>query len=152
MTDSLVWQHVADMLSGRHRWDTPGVLAQELDARTRQTPALDLIDAALVELANTPDGRLIISMPPQEGKSSTASINFPIWALMRNPELRIVTASYGQGLANRNGRAVRNHIKAHPELGLTIAHDKPWASTCTKLPVHPRPPLTVSSDSSIKAR
>ena len=75
MTDSLVWQHVADMLSGRHRWATPGVLAQELDPRTRQTPALDLIDAALVELANTPDGRLIISMPPTMTTNSSRKRN-----------------------------------------------------------------------------
>ena len=98
-------------------------VCETTDHRTVWTPALQLIADALADTLATPDGRLIISMPPQEGKSTTASINFPIWALMRNPELRIVTASYGQGLANRNGRAVRNHIKAHPELGLTIAHD-----------------------------
>ena len=130
MTDSLVWQHVADMLSGRHRWDTPGVLAQELDPRTRQTPALDLIDAALVELANTPDGRLIISMPPQEGKSSRI-MDFILWRLHANPETRFAVASYAQGLANRTGRKLRNTIQAHRELGLTIAADNGAVSEWT---------------------
>ena len=48
---------------------TPGQIAQRIDPRTVQTPALDLIDAELTRLLDTPDGRLIISMPPQEGKA-----------------------------------------------------------------------------------
>lgn len=110
------------------RWTTPGELAQAIDRRTIQTPALDLIDQALVDVLDQPDGRLIISMPPQEGKSTRASQIFPIWALTQNPSLRIVTGSYAQGLANRNGRTVRNTITAHPELGLTIATDNGAAS------------------------
>ncbi|MFI7691773.1 hypothetical protein ACIBQ6_22080 [Nonomuraea sp. NPDC049655] len=54
----------------RPLWATPGELAKALDRKTRQTPALDLIDAELVRLLNTPDGRLILSMPPQEGKAN----------------------------------------------------------------------------------
>lgn len=105
------------------RWATPGDLARDLDPRTVQTPALDLIDAELVRVANTPDSRLIISMPPQEGKSTRAAGDFPAWLLTQNPDLRIVTASYGQSLANRNGRAIRRRITSHPELGLRIAGD-----------------------------
>ena len=104
-------------------WATPGDLARALDARTRQTPALDLIDRAVVDTLNAPDGRLIISMPPQEGKSERAAITTPIWQLARNPDTRVAVASYGQSLANRTGRAIRNRIAAHPELGLAIAHD-----------------------------
>lgn len=105
------------------RWATPGAMARSTNAKTVQTPALDLIDAALVEAFNTPDSRLIISMAPQEGKSVRVANDFPVWALTKNPDLRIVTASYGQSLANRNGRAVRNRIQTHPELGLKIAAD-----------------------------
>jgi hypothetical protein len=46
---------------------TPGDLAVKFDPRTNRTPALDLIDEALVWAASTPDARLIIAMPPQEG-------------------------------------------------------------------------------------
>ena len=52
------------------RWETPGEMARDLDPKTVQTPALDIIDEALVEAFNTPDSRLIISMAPQEGKAS----------------------------------------------------------------------------------
>lgn len=51
-------------------WSTPGELAKALDPRTVQTPALDLIDDALVKVATGELKRLIISMPPQEGKAS----------------------------------------------------------------------------------
>lgn len=114
-----------------HRWATPGQLAATIDPRTVTTPALDLIDTELARLLDTPDGRLIISMPPQEGKSTRVGRDFPIWALTRNPELRIITGSYAQSLANRNGRAVRNAIAAHPNLGVTIAHDNGAASEWT---------------------
>ena len=111
--------------AGEHdsRWPTPGDLAHHLDPRTVQTPALDAIDQALIDLVNTPDGRLIITMPPQEGKSTRVAKDFVLWALHRNRDLRVVTASYGQQLANRNGRSIRNAITNHPELGLTVAAD-----------------------------
>lgn len=107
----------------QRRWPTPGHLARTITPKTVQTPALDLIDAALVNLLDTPDDRLIITMPPQEGKSTRAAKDFPIWALTQNPDLRIVTASYSQSLANRNGRAIRNAIATNPDLGLRIAAD-----------------------------
>jgi predicted phage terminase large subunit-like protein len=104
-------------------WETPGALAAYLEPRTVVTPALELIDAELVRLLDTPDGRLIISMPPQEGKSTRVAKDFPTWVLKMRPDWRVVTASYGQSLANRNGRAIRRNITHHPELGLTIAPD-----------------------------
>ena len=112
-------------------WQTPGELAKAVTPDTIQTPALDLIDAALVEVFDQPDGRLIITMPPQEGKSTRVAKHFPVWALTQNKNLRIVTASYGQNLANRNGRAIRNAINTHPELGLSIAPDNGSVSEWT---------------------
>lgn len=122
--------HLLDTASQAHN-ATCGQIAQRIDPRTIATPALDLIDAELARLLDTPDGRLIISMPPQEGKSTRCSRDLPIKALIDNPDRRIVCASYGQGLANRNGRSVRNQIIAHPELGLSITHDNGAASEWT---------------------
>ncbi|MCL8026326.1 phage terminase large subunit [Nocardioides bruguierae] len=109
-------------------WSTPGTLARRLDPRTRQTPALDVIDRELQNLVATPDGRLIITMPPQEGKSTRVAKDFPTWVLKQRPWTRIVGASYGQGLANRNGRAIRNTIASNPDLGVRIAADNGSAS------------------------
>ena len=105
------------------RWATPGQLAAHLDRTTVQTPALDLIDAELVHAADTPDSRLIISMPPQEGKSQRTSRRFPHWLLNHNPDTRIAIASYEHGVARRWGRAIRDDITSHPELGLRIRDD-----------------------------
>ena len=52
----------------RREWSTPGELAASVDPATVQTPALDLIDDAVVWAHTTPGARMIISMPPQEGK------------------------------------------------------------------------------------
>jgi predicted phage terminase large subunit-like protein len=56
-------------------------------------------------------GRLMIFMPPRHGKSLTVSRLFPSWFIGRNPDKRMIMASYGTKLANRNSRFVRNLIK-----------------------------------------
>ena len=104
-------------------WPTPGKMAEYLDPRTVQTPALKLIDEKLVKAFTTPDYRLIISMPPQEGKSQRASRRFPLWALHQNPDLRIAMASYETRIATRWGRTVRDDIAQNPGLGLEVRHD-----------------------------
>ena len=124
MTD-LAWRLLLNAYEPKTKaakYPTPGVLARHINRHTKQTPALDLIDQALVQAFNTPDARLIISMPPQEGKSVRVAGDFPVWALMHNPDCRIVTASYGADLATRNGRAIRRRITSN-DLGLTIARD-----------------------------
>ena len=106
------------------RWATPGALAQAFDPKTRQTPALELIDQTLVEAFHTADARVIITMPPQEGKSQRASRRFPLWALTQNPELRFAICSYELGMARRWGRAIRDDINGHAaDLGLRIRED-----------------------------
>jgi predicted phage terminase large subunit-like protein len=118
------WEYAARAFEDHDPWPTPGAMAQALDRTTVQTPALDLIDAELVKLAAGADDRLILSMPPQEGKSQRVSRRFPLWCLRRNPELRIAVASYELGAARRWGRDVRNDIITHgPELGLAVSGD-----------------------------
>lgn len=129
-----MWGRIADGLDpakNEARWPTPGAMALATNPKTVQTPALDLIDEALVRALRTPDSRLIISMAPQEGKSVRVANDFPVWALTQDPELRIVTASYAQSLANRNGRAIRNRIQTQPALGLKIAGDNGSVSEWT---------------------
>ena len=107
---------------------TPGELAAALDHRTVQTPALDIVDRALVDVAEGRTKRLIISIAPQEGKSERVSRRFPLWMLLRNPDLRIAIASYEATRARRWGRAIRNDIKAHPHLGLAVSSDRAAAA------------------------
>ena len=105
----------------RPRWESPLALAQTIDPKVVRTPALRLIDEALVRAYTNPDSRLIISVPPQSGKSQTASRRFPLWVLTQNPDTRITLASYETGVARRWGRAVRDDIMVNSDLlGLAI--------------------------------
>ncbi|MEC5149154.1 phage terminase large subunit [Cryobacterium sp. GrIS_2_6] len=111
------------------RWETPGDLARAIDVKTVQTEALSVIDEALVKVLNTPDGRLIVSLPPQEGKSQRVTKTGVLWALLQNPDLRVGIASYSQTLAEGFGREIRNWIannngdEGELDLGLRIAPD-----------------------------
>ncbi|WP_435744929.1 phage terminase large subunit [Nocardioides sp. SYSU DS0663] len=100
---------------------TPGEMAAALDRTTIQTPALRLIDERLAAVARGEVERQQINMPPQEGKSLRTSIWFPLWLLHRNPNLRIAIVSNGFELAQTFGEAIRDKLKAHPELGLTLS-------------------------------
>lgn len=51
--------------------------------------------------------RLLITMPPRHGKSELCSVRFPAWYLGRNPDKRIIIASYAADLAERFSRQVR---------------------------------------------
>lgn len=105
------------------QFHTPGDLATYLDRRVVQTPALKLLDEHLMRVGAKQITRLIWTMPPQEGKSQRVSRTFPLWLLLKNPDLRIAIASYEAGIARRWGRAIRNDIAARPELGLTVRSD-----------------------------
>lgn len=111
-----VWSHVLARYKRKPcPWPTPGAYAKAMDPKLVQTRVLDLIDEALVKLADTPDGRLAISIAPQEGKSQRCSRRFPAWLLARNPELRIGIISYEHSVARRWGRAIRDDIRTHEE-------------------------------------
>src|SRR4029077_5629884 len=116
---------VADRLdqSVMAEFPTPGALAKHLDHRVIQTPALRLLDQHLVDVAGGRISRPLSTMPPQEGKSQRVSRVFPLWLLLRNPDLRIAICSYEAGIARRWGRLIRKHIPQHPGLGLTIRSD-----------------------------
>lgn len=106
------------------RWSSPADMAADLDPRFRRTPAIDLINQAITDALATPDARLIVSMPPQEGKSTLATKWAPVWLLRQRPDTRVVIASYAANVARRMGRLIRGEIGAHgDELGIEIAGD-----------------------------
>ena len=112
-----------------HDYSTPGQLAKAIEPSTIQTPALDLIDEYLVKVEAGEIDRLIINLPPQEGKSTRVTTIGPLWFLTRNPDRRIAIVSYAQDLADEFGRNIRNHIISNDgddgslDLGLRVAKD-----------------------------
>jgi predicted phage terminase large subunit-like protein len=105
------------------RWATPGEMAVALAPATKQTPALTRIDAELRAVAAGRVEKLMVFVPPQEGKSTRVACWYVLWRLVQDPTLRIAIVSYSQGKARRWGRWIRGMIKAHPELGVHLSLD-----------------------------
>lgn len=103
-------------------YPTPGHLARLIDpSNSIQTPALDILDQALMDAEAGRQRWLLFSMPPQEGKSQRVSRVFPTWCLMRDPEKKIAIVSYSDDLAMRWGREDRDDITRLSEtIGLRI--------------------------------
>lgn len=114
---------------------SPGALAKTLDSTTIETPALRIIDDALVRVQKHMDGepggidRLIVSMPPQEGKSERVTHFGAEWFLQRNPNLRLGLTSYGDDIVKRHSYAIRNDIvtnngeEGNIDLGMRLRRD-----------------------------
>lgn len=56
---------------------------------------------------------LIISTPPQHGKSTTITETLPSWYLGRNPTNRVIEISYSEDFAKKFGRRNRQKIKEY---------------------------------------
>jgi len=102
-------------------------MAAELEPEHhRTTKALDYIDQHLAAWADAPVGRgnkLMVFVPPQEGKSQKISRRTPAWLLQHDPTLRIAIVSYADNKAERWGRQIRRDILQHPQLGIVLRED-----------------------------
>lgn len=105
------------------KWPTPGALAKHIDTRTRQTPALDLIDNVMVRLLKGEIDKAILEAPPQIGKSERVSHITPLWALAWDPSLRVGEASVDAELATRWGRQIKRDVEDNPDLGIRLMRD-----------------------------
>lgn len=70
-----------------------------------------LILEAMEDVSRTRHGRLMIFAPPGSAKSSYASVVFPAHYLGREPDRRVILASYGDDLARKMGRRTRAIIR-----------------------------------------
>lgn len=71
-------------------------------------------------------GRLMIMAPPGSAKSTYATVVGPSWYLGREPERRVILASYGGDLARRHGRRTRQLLRSSESTGIlqtTVADD-----------------------------
>lgn len=112
------------------RWASPLDMAQELDPTIVRTPALNLINDALVQVTDGACDRLMVSVPPQEGKSTTISRWFPEWVLSQvDASTRCIMISYADEIARRWGAEVKRDFETFtgdddgPNLGVTLRAD-----------------------------
>lgn len=66
---------------------------------------------------------LVLSIPPQHGKSYIVTETVPAWFLTKHPDKRVIVAGYESEFAKNFGRANRDKIEAAPELGVTVSKD-----------------------------
>lgn len=62
--------------------------------------------------------RLIVTVPPQHGKSRLVAVEFPAWLLGRTKTTRIVVASYAKDLSHRHSRMTRDRIMSDEHVWL----------------------------------
>lgn len=86
---------------------------------------IDHLIPALERVTSTPNGRLIVTMPPRHSKSLHVSENLPAWYLGNHPDHRIIAASHTAQLAYTFSRRVRNkiHDPRYP-FAMSVADDK----------------------------
>ena len=75
---------------------------------------------ALTDIEQGNLDRLILNLPPRAGKSLTVSTLFPSWFLTKQPDKRIIFATYESNFASSFGAKVRNNIIEHPELQIKV--------------------------------
>ncbi len=74
---------------------------------------IELITRKLMAVERGEIKRLMIFMPPRHSKSETATIHFPAWYMMRNPEKRVIVTSYSADLAKTFSRRTRAIVREY---------------------------------------
>lgn len=99
----------------------PHWLAERLDPNWRTRAHHRLIGREIADTVKT-GGKLIVTTPPQIGKSTICAEWAPQWLLSKNPAKTVIVASYGFRLAVRSCRRVRNRIRTFGErFGVELA-------------------------------
>jgi len=78
--------------------------------------------------------RNLILAPRGHGKSTICTISYPLWRLVRNPELRILIVSNTQSQAGAFLREIRSHLESNIALRAACSHlgelaGKPWSES-----------------------
>jgi len=72
---------------------------------------LDFLAGELEKVERGEIKKLMIFFSPRHGKSEMTSCNFPAWYLGRNPDKRIIHASYADSLSNEWSRRTRDVVE-----------------------------------------
>ncbi len=102
-----------ELLSKYPYMASPAALASaDMGDKFRLPPHLDHLNRELAELAFGENNRLMANVAYQHGKTLLASIYFPAWLLLWNPDMRIVVVGNEEDFATNNfGLPIRDIIK-----------------------------------------
>lgn len=88
----------------------PAELALSCDPDYVITPAVELMSRNIETVLRSRRKRLMITAPPQEGKSRLCAVWTPLRALQLHPNWRIMLLTYADGLAEEHSRTARDFI------------------------------------------
>jgi len=103
---------------------SPITLGQEVDKGFEFNSCQKYICRSLFKGIAGTNGRFVVSVPPQHGKSTVCSLWLPVWYLNRYPKRNIIITSYNHQNAVKWGRRIRNIITQNSHLlSVKIARD-----------------------------
>jgi len=97
----------------KSRYKNVTELASAIDPNFIVTPALALIGRKIEMVLNRKRHNLLITTPPQEGKSTIAAVYTPLRSLQLHPNNKIILATYGETLALEHSQNMRTIISRH---------------------------------------
>lgn len=124
--DQAVLERVIGDLGAEHWRADPAHMALHFDAEKLQPhPYFLHLGRKFTQLVDGSDPFQIWMVPAQHGKSKIASQYGPAWVLDRDPSQRLLSVTYGDDLADRNGLAVRDILNDHADvLGAQLRRDQ----------------------------
>lgn len=69
------------------------------------------------------NARILLSAPPQHGKSEFCSNWIPTWFLHNNPSKKVILGTYSQSYANKWGTKVRENLSVNPFSAVPMRFD-----------------------------
>lgn len=110
-----------DVLEDRASTKDPASLLHRIMPGYRLRPHLAIIAREMTRIERGEIDRLLITVPPQTGKTVTAVIGGSFWWLARHPSDRVIIGSYGDSLAVDRGRESKKLVKENGHrFGLTL--------------------------------
>lgn len=113
---------------------SPGTFALLIShGKWKAAKHLAYLDQAIMEsIAAAARGEqegLLVSMPPQHGKSELCSRYLPAWYLGKYPDRRVILTSYEADFAASWGRKARDLLESHGQLfGVQVSHSSSAAN------------------------
>lgn len=119
----LAESHALTVAEDRSALASPVRLARHLDPTYVRRRHTNLVGQAMARLAGGEYNRLLITLPPQCGKTWTAVIWGGFWWLANHPAHRVIIGSYGNMLAVNRGKTIRKLVSLHGgRFGLELEH------------------------------
>lgn len=86
-------------------------------------PWLQAVSAFITERLVAGNARILLSAPPQHGKSEFFSNWIPTWFLHNNPTKKVILGTYSQDYANKWGTKVRENLIFNPLSAIPMRRD-----------------------------